>query len=121
MDMGAIVFSIILLLAGAFLVYSYLSAQTDEVPPEPARRAEHHTKLRQANRIKRQRSKVWWKVESLHQELMERTKGEADVSGSQVSSLSAPLNLVQRQADSCDRLNASQVSQAFEDFLRQTK
>ena len=121
MDTGAIVFSIILLLAGAFLVYSYYSAQTDDAPPENPKRAEHYSKLREANRVKRQRRKVWWKVESLHQELMERTAGEADVGQAETPSVSAPLILDQRQEDACDLLNASLVSEAFEDFLRRTR
>ena len=127
MDLGAIIFSIGLLMAGAFLIYTYMSAVKDKAAEErePRDVSERYDKLRRSNRIKLERGRVWWKVENLHRELLQRTPGAADIlcareALASKSSSSSPVHaLVQTEAK--EALTATDVSRAFEDFLRQTR
>lgn len=121
MDTGALVFTILLVFIGLFLVFKYLPTgaevsedEEEEVKDSGAR----YQALRDANRMRRRRSQVWWKVENLYSELRQRTAVDeiatdpADSPSSQES---------KKRAEEFERLTSSQVSEAFESFLRRTK
>ncbi len=126
MEIGVLVFSLCLLLAGIILIFRYLAepADTEEQKLErPLKdyRAAHQRELREGHRMRRQRTLVWWRVENLYSEFMQRTELK-DFKDEKADSSAALLAGTARQEnDPCEALTTSEVSEAFETFLRQTK
>jgi hypothetical protein len=121
MEAGILIFALMLIGVGVFFVFKYMPSRADRAADEEFPREDanaRHQALQEANRIRRRRSQVWWKVENMYSELRQRTS--VDEIATTDPSVSSRIR-DRGQTDLCDQLTSSEVNEAFEAFLRLTK
>lgn len=122
MDAMTFTFVLILLAVGILLIaevspfysrrdYSRASPEDEERGPE-----EHHAKLRELNRMRRQRDRVWFRLDKLHDEFVERSaidKPALKQKGAESSSQSSNA-----PADGWNDVTLAYIKEKYESFLK---
>jgi hypothetical protein len=76
MDLWAIIFSLGLALAGIWVIFQLMSTPASKPEPDDWERTRRQQAVRDARRIEQRRSRIWWKMDNMHAELMQRTSLE---------------------------------------------
>jgi len=121
MDMMTFTFVLILLAVGILLIvevspfytrkdYSRESHEDERGPDE------HHVKLREVNRMRRQRDRVWFRMDKLHDEFVKRSsidKPALKPMGAESSTQSSAV-----EADSWNDVTLAYIKEKYESFLK---
>jgi hypothetical protein len=118
MDKWSILF--VLILCGiAFLLimevspYEWRKSQSEN-PDREAQRAQ----LREAHRIRRQRDRVWFKVDNLYAEFVNKTSSEKLMLGEQRTGSNARASGGAAAADNWNDVTLTYIKEKYESFLK---
>jgi hypothetical protein len=121
MDTLTFTFVLILLAVGILLVAQvspfyprkdYSRESTDEESGAD----EHHAKLRELNRMRRQRDRVWFRMDRLHDEFVKRSA--VDKPTIKQTEAESPTQVSVVEADSWNDVTLAYIKEKYESFLK---
>jgi hypothetical protein len=121
MDTMTFTFVLILLAVGILLIaevrpfYSRKN-YTRESQEDEGEREEHHAKLRELNRMRRQRDRVWFRMDKLHDEFVKRSAVDEPLMRQEGAESSAHSSAV--EADGWNDVTLAYIKEKYESFLK---
>lgn len=118
MDTSSLIF-VLILFAVAFLlireVRPYEWRPRDEETPE---REAQRAQLKEVHRMRRQRDRVWFKIDNLYAEFINKTSNEKPALVEKVTESAAQASNGQAAADNWNDVTLAYIKEKYESFLR---
>ncbi|HEX8772796.1 MAG TPA: hypothetical protein VF735_04265 [Pyrinomonadaceae bacterium] len=121
MDTMTFAFVLILLAVGVLLIaevgpFYSRKDYSRESPEDEGGREEHHAKLRELNRMRRQRDRVWFRMDKLHDEFVKRSAVDKQVMRQERTEASSQSSGV--EADGWNDVTLAYIKEKYESFLK---
>ena len=115
-DMWTIFMVLIFLVIGLlFIIAAYPSVHSRVLPDEEWERVARNQELKKIHRLRRQRDKVWFKIDSLHEEFVKRSSIEEP---GKYLKLGSPSQSSPDDADNWNGITLSYIQEKYERFLK---
>ncbi|HEX8141255.1 MAG TPA: hypothetical protein VF553_01580 [Pyrinomonadaceae bacterium] len=124
MDTMTFTFVLILLAVGILLVaqvspyYSRKDYSHHESPEEEWEATAHHEELKEMHRMRRQRDRVWFRMDGLHAEFVKRTSVEEQALKQRRTQPPSQAGDSQAGADNWNDITLTYIKEQYESFLK---
>lgn len=106
---------IVMVIAALFIIAAYPTHHRGGSPEEHWERIARNEQLKQVHRLRRQRDKVWFRIDSLHDEFVKRTSIEKQT---KYLNPGSPTPASVDDTDIWNNITLSYIKEKYEHFLK---
>lgn len=121
MDWAILFFSLCCLMAGVWAILLVRNSLGNRARVENLERTQHQAATKEARRMERRRSRIWFRIENLHAEFTEKSSLAERPVRTPIVQSDPPAVEIRGQTDRSDVFSPAQLKDAFEMFLRENR